>query len=499
MNTCGGTASPGEAMRVLMLIQNDWKHDSRVIREAEALVRQGYIVDVVCRRQTTDTVVEEHGGVRYHCIPHTSRYSVGALATLVKLHFTVMFLDALRLWHGPARGAAAIAACRLLGAAGAAFVLLVPIAFLSPVLLAFKWARARAKTWRAYSARIPYAPRLFNALAALIKSAWSLVVPLLQPILYLNDFAYACMGTIRAQAPDVIHAHDLVTLSAGSIAARALRCRLIYDAHELETHTNYYSLNSWTKYWVARYEAALARRADRVITVCNSIADWLERRYSISRPLVVLNAPSGKSPVLTRVEGRASVRARLALPEGTPLIVYVGSVTIDRGLEHCVRSLIYLPTAHFAVVGPRYDVTEAAMSRVATEVGVFDRLHFIDPVPSSDVMSFIRTAHCGVMAIQNVCLSYYFCFPNKLLESVLAGLPVAVANLPELRAFVEEHGVGVVMDETDPQSIAGAIETILGDPVKYRPSNMKIAKIEKHYGWPTQAERLVGLYRSINT
>lgn len=469
-----------------MLVQNDWKHDSRVIREADTLVRQGYTVDVVCRRHATDTVVEEHGGVRYHCIPHTHRYSVGALAMLIKVHLTVMYLDALRVWHGPARGAAAMAACRLLGTAGAALVLLLPAALLGSALLAFKWARARSTG------------RRFDALATLYTSARSLAVALIQPVHYLNDFAYGCMGAIRTQAPDVIHAHDLVTLSAGSIAARALRCRLIYDAHELETHTNYHSVNKWTKYWIARYEAALARRADRVITVCNSIAAWLERHYSIPRPLVVLNAPAARSPVLTRVEGRACLRDRLALSEGTPLIVYVGSVTVDRGLEHCVLSLMYLPTAHFAVVGPRYDETEAAMRRVANEAGVQDRLHFIDPVPSSDVMSFIRTADCSVMAIQNVCLSYYFCFPNKLLESVLAGLPVTVANLPELRAFVEEHGVGVVMDETDPKSIAGALETVLGDPAKYRPSEMKIADIERDYGWPKQEERLVGLYRSIN-
>ena len=102
------------------------------------------------------------------------------------------------------------------------------------------------------------------------------------------------------------------------------------------------------------------------------------------------------------------------------------------------------------------------------------------------------------MAIQNVCLSYYFCFPNKLLESVLAGVPVAVANLPELRAFVEGHGVGVVMDETDSQSIAGAIRTVLTDPGKYRPSLEKILEIQENYGWPRQAGRLLGLYGSFN-
>jgi len=69
----------------------------------------------------------------------------------------------------------------------------------------------------------------------------------------------------------------------------------------------------------------------------------------------------------------------------------------------------------------------------------------------------LGAADCSVIAIQNVCLSYYYCFPNKLFESVLAGLPVAVADLLELRRFVDQYGVGLVMDETDPKAIAGAI------------------------------------------
>ena len=476
-------------MRVVMLAQNDWKHDSRVMREAECLVRQGHIVDVVCRRLASDTVVEEHGGVRYHCIPHTVNSSVGGLAVLIKLHLAVMLLDALRSWYGPGRRDAVITAFQLLGCVVAAVVLVVPVALVVAALLVFKWA---------YSARIPGTRRLFDVLASPRQSAREWIGYLIQPVQYLNDFAYGCISAIRTQAPDVIHAHDLVTLSAGALAARALRCRLIYDAHELETHTNYHSLNRWTKYWIAKYEGALARRADRVITVCDSIADWLERQYSIRRPLVVLNAPAGASPILSNVEGEECLRSRLDLPEGTPLVVYVGSVTVDRGLELCVRSLMYLPKVHFAVVGPRYSVTEREMARVAKEAGVHDRLHFIDPVPSGDVMSFIRNADCSVMAIQNVCLSYYFCFPNKLLESVLAGLPVAVANLPELRAFVEGHGVGVVMDETDSQSIAGAIENVLTNREKYRPSLEKISEIEEKYGWRRQAEKLLGLYKSLN-
>ena len=73
------------------------------------------------------------------------------------------------------------------------------------------------------------------------------------------------------------------------------------------------------------------------------------------------------------------------------------------------------------------------MRLAAEREGVADRLHFVDPLPSEDVVGFLEDADASVIPIQNVCLSYDFCFPNKLLESVFPGLPVAVANLVELR------------------------------------------------------------------
>ena len=74
---------------------------------------------------------------------------------------------------------------------------------------------------------------------------------------------------------------------------------------------------------------------------------------------------------------------------------------------------------------------------------------------------FIKDADCSVIAVQNVCLSYYFALPNKLFESAIGGSPNRGRKLlVEIRRFVEENGVGVIMDETDPKDIARAIQTL---------------------------------------
>jgi glycosyltransferase involved in cell wall biosynthesis len=91
-----------------------------------------------------------------------------------------------------------------------------------------------------------------------------------------------------------------------------------------------------------------------------------------------------------------------------------------------------------------------------------------------------------------------YCFPNKLLQSLLSGLPVVVSRLVELERMVSMTGAGIVVDETDPKAIAGAIAEILADPGRYRPKPARIRSLETSHGWPAQEERLLACYQKLD-
>lgn len=275
----------------------------------------------------------------------------------------------------------------------------------------------------------------------------------------------------------------------GGRVARAIGAKLIYDSHELEMHRNaqYSRITKWRRRYL---ESKYIRRADSVITVSESIADHLRDEYKIDRPCVVMNAPEFDDTVVPSHD----IRGDLNLSAETPLALYVGSVTINRGIEQTIRALVHLPQLHFATVGPLRPATEIVASSLAAELGVSDRVHFVSPVLPREVVGYIRSADVSVLAIQNVCLSYYYCMPNKLMESVFAGVPVVVANLIEMRRFVEAYDCGVVMDETDPQDIARAITKVLTGRKSYILTEEVRGDLANQYGWPSQAQRLSELY-----
>jgi len=422
-------------VKILMLVSNPCTHDARVMREAEALAEAGHDVRVLAKWAPGTAREEVRNSVTYHRLGTPRIRNISA----------------------PASG---------------------------------KVSSAVSKPGDANPAARPTLYIRTRRYAGTFVRKAILLMPRTGPMLVDHARLFAKPGA--AFQPDVVHAHDLVTLLAGQRIARQTKARLVYDSHELETGRNakYLRIERWLR---GRYERHLIAKTDAVITVSDSIADYLAALYKIARPTVVLNAPS---MMHASINGD-HVRQHLGLSEATPLAVYVGSVTTNRGLENCVRALAHAPLLHIVAVGPRAAPVAEALVREAANLGVSDRFHLVDPVPHEGVTGFIRSADVSLILIQDTCLSYRFCFPNKLLESLLAGVPVLTAKLVELERIVEKTSAGLAVNQTDPAAIAAGAMTIAGNRASYAPGPETIDFIRRTYAWEQQKTTLFKLYEGL--
>lgn len=463
---------PDTYRHVVMLLNNPCINDSRVIKSAEALVGSGWKVTVLCRHDKGLPLVDEINGVVYQ-----------RLAPLPSDLRTVMHRLTAYL-PGKLR---AISSASPIGAGSA-----TPVRSAWHQLAIFSFLdRLRALPFCKLERVLHFRRRIAFVLRKSLRIT-TYPAKTLYWFLETDEFTnIACRHAVQLQ-PDVLHCHDLATLPAGVAISKACGCKLVYDSHELEMHRNA-KYSEATKRKRRKLELAGIKCADAVITVSDSIADHLRDEYSIRRPHVVMNAPvfnEQEHPTRT-------LRDDLGLSAEKPLAVYVGSVTVNRGLEYMVKALVLYPELNFATVGPRRPTTQAELHELAVKLRVDDRLHFVDPVPHRAVVGYISTSDVSVLPIQNVCLSYYYCMPNKLLESVFAGIPVAVANLIEMRRFVEAFHCGVVMDEKSPESIANAIKLILRDRARFIISTGIRQQISDTYSWTTQERKLRSLYEEL--
>lgn len=312
----------------------------------------------------------------------------------------------------------------------------------------------------------------------------------------LSAAQYCVLAARRARtlAPDVYHCHDFHTLFAGFRAARKHKAPVVYDSHELWAHLNieHPTLKRARRMWIELVEGYYARRASGVITVSEAFADHLVARHRIPRPIVVLNVPDvARAPKDAVVPPSLMTRA--------PVLLYVGGVQANRGLEECVRALASIDSAMLVLLGPTVPAAEASLRALATSLGVAERVVFEPPIPATSVPAAASHASIGLVPFQNTCLSHYLTLPNKLFESIHAGLPIVASDFPEFRRIVEGEDVGIVCDTADPQAIASAVRTILGDPAladRYR-RNARAAATR--YTWEIEAAKLTGLYARLQT
>jgi len=270
--------------------------------------------------------------------------------------------------------------------------------------------------------------------------------------------------------------------------------KLIYDSHELEMHRNI----SFTTCQAKRRKAEEARGiavADSVLTVSTSIAEHLASDYGIDTPTVIFNAPK-KPPSFSRSINK-NFREDASFNVADPCGVYVGGVTVDRGLENILQAMLIWPELKFATVGPKNLTFTKQFLGMARELGISDRIHCLGPVSTDELLKYISSADFSVLPIQNVCLSYYYSMPNKLFESVLAGLPVAVSNLKDMTEFVDHWQCGLAFDETDPLDIATTLKTLFVQRDRHRLSGDRLERFAQLCSWEAQEEKLERVYRKL--
>jgi len=306
-------------------------------------------------------------------------------------------------------------------------------------------------------------------------------------------YAHAYVPALLALEADIYHAHELWMLESCALAAELRGARLVYDSHELEPHRNL----DWCAASNARriaYEAAYIHAADAVFTVSPGVARAMEQIHGLPHVGLLRN-----TPWLSRLRpAPRGLRATLGLAVDTPLLVYTGLVTRNRGLELILDALPALPAFHFAMVGRAEPAIAAALARQASSLGIVDRVHALAPVPPQELIDFIASGDVAIIAAPDACLSYRYSLPNKLFEALFAGLPVVTSELEDMREFVTEHALGQVFAHGDAAALAAAVRAVHGQRARYSDAGQRSA-LRERLSFEREAQELLDCYGRLAT
>lgn len=278
-------------------------------------------------------------------------------------------------------------------------------------------------------------------------------------------------------------AHDLNTLIPVFLVSRLRGTRLVYDAHEISTDRA-----GWKnkRYW-AFVEKRLMRKADAAITTNDIRADYFVEHYDIPKPLVIRNMPEYQV-----VKKSKLIHQVLNLEEGEKIILYQGGIQRERGLENIVKAAPYIERGKVVFIGNGH--LKPTLEKMAHDLGVKDKVHFMNAVPMEELLNYTASADIGLQVLQNTCFNHYSADSNKLYEYLMAGIPVICSNLPDMKKIIEEEDAGTIVNEESPIDIAKAINELLSNEQRLTQVKKNALQSSKRYHWGIDKKQIIEAY-----
>lgn len=303
------------------------------------------------------------------------------------------------------------------------------------------------------------------------------------------DYYRRAYAVIQPNSNTIYHAHDFNTLPIAWFCRRKFAGKLVYDSHELYTEMNGLpKLESW---WSSILEKILIQKCDRVITVCNAIGEELQQRYQIEKPIVLLNCPQQiKFPKTTNY-----IRDYLHLDSKTPIILYQGGFSTNRGLPNLISASKHFKHGKLVLLG--WGKIEEELKQLVAESNLEEIVYFLPAVPQEELLEWTGSANLGIIPYQAVTLNNYYTCPNKLFEYIQAGIPIAGSAFPEITNILNTYNIGVTFDPENPLAIAEAVNTILNNSYQYEIMCKNLVQARQILNWQNQEKKLVQIYSDL--
>ncbi len=323
---------------------------------------------------------------------------------------------------------------------------------------------------------IPLYSRFFRILPRVVRHGLSLV-----------ELTFVLVYHCLLLKPKLVHCHDTVVLPAGILIKIFTGCKLVYDAHELESQKS--GQSRFSSRATFRLETLCWSRVDTIISVSESIIDWYIEHFGPKKHILVLNSPEvgeAEDHQDSSFDTGRYFHEKYHIQDDEKIFVYLGILAPGRGIELCLEAF-----SDSAIRGHVVFIGYGALAELIEEYSLqHGNIHLHPPVPHDQVVNLVKSADCGLCLVENVSLSDYYCLPNKLFEYCFAGLSVLASNFPEISKLVDRYSLGMTC-ELDPEKIRESVVRFIEEPPGHIQADLS------ELSWKVQAERLMQGYGEL--
>jgi D-inositol-3-phosphate glycosyltransferase len=314
------------------------------------------------------------------------------------------------------------------------------------------------------------------------------------------EFTEAVLQRMAAGYPaDAIHANYWLSGITGHTIKHQLDLPLVCTFHTLDRVKAEVDLADDSEHR-SEAEAQVIGCSDSVLASCDAEVAQLVRLYDADPTRVEIVAPGVDHAFFSPGE-RRQARRGVGLPEDGRMLLFVGRIQPLKGLDVAIGALADLvervPDAFLVVVGgpsgPAGLEEVFRMHRLVEDLGLTDRVRWVEPQPHELLSCYYRAADVAIVPSRSES------FGLVALEAAACGTPVVASAVGGLTSLVDDGRTGFLVEGRDPAAFATAAGDILCDPVLAADLGRRAAIRARDYTWSIAAADLRRLYGDLTS
>lgn len=312
----------------------------------------------------------------------------------------------------------------------------------------------------------------------------------LQVPFFLGSMLNALLCLLRAERPDLIHAHWIVPQGFIAIMAKLLRkVPVITTGHGTDVFTFRGKIRSALKRLVVL-------NSDAWTTNTTATAMGLGRDAALPQPHII---PMGVDIELFAGGNREALRREL--PDAEFLVLFVGRLVEVKGCHKLLEAATLLPSSlaaqtTFWIVGNGDQ--KPALENMAKNFGIENKVRFWGAISNQCLPDFYAASDLFVVP-STTGLSGNTEGQGVVLLEAFAGKACAVATrVGGIASIVDDKTTGVLVEPGDAAALAAAIVRLQGDPdLRARLVKNAFVHVKEKYPWEKIAGEFETLYRRV--
>jgi D-inositol-3-phosphate glycosyltransferase len=250
--------------------------------------------------------------------------------------------------------------------------------------------------------------------------------------------------------------------------------------------------------WRDRAEADVIACSDAICVSCPEEERQFRRLYGDPNGVIEIVPPAVEHAFFAPGD-RAGARRAIGLPVDRPVVLFVGRIQPLKGPDVAIRAVAAMARrdAMLLIVGGASGLDGDREMQQATalvdELGLADRVRFVDPKPHHILSSYYRAADVVVVPSRSES------FGLVALEAAACGIPVVATAVGGLLNIVHDGVTGHLVEGRDPARFARALTQVIDDGPGAAAMGAAAAVRARHFTWSFTAARLRRLYADLVT